>query len=66
MSLINILKGRAKVRGGVAQSGYNGYKFKITHFCIIYQYIANWSDELQSGYNAVTCNRFVRLQAVTS
>ncbi len=65
MSLINILKGRAKVWGGGAQSGYNGYKFKITYFCIIYQYIITGPMSYKSGYNAVTCNRFVRLQAVT-
>ncbi|WP_338272456.1 hypothetical protein, partial [Escherichia coli] len=49
-----------------AQSGYNGYKFKTTYFYIIYQYIATGLMSYKSGYNAVTCNRFVRLQAVTS
>ncbi len=28
MYLINILKGRAKVRGGGAETGYKGYKQK--------------------------------------
>ncbi len=55
MYLINILKGRAKVRGG----GGNGLQRLQTEKYIIYQYIIIHSKGYKMGYNKVTCNLYV-------